>query len=887
MKKKHKIGVHVSAQQRGNYGVAAPHLVSVCAFDPGAFDEIPNQAIKIFRTHGVPDHKDGPGDFDRLRDDQLAPAAKWWWREHLEPIFRKIKEQYGDNVYFQPTNEINNRRILLYLDGMIEAADRDGYKLALLGDAGDSPELDEWKKHWLPWLKKHDGKGHIYVRHAYSGVNPDDGSGKPSVYLTKENGEPSDNNTARPFIEAELMRKNGIAMPMVITELGWLAGWNSVPPEWLRDLLRYNDLMMAHDNIVGSCLWNAGQWETAPNILAGRPLLELGWQLRKMQPKFFNPAEHVVGIEPTPSPPLTPVDPKPEPTPADPDPIDHEPPAISFEQAIIRAIELARPVVNEDAALYKRMKADGYPHLMTGETGLVYAGKDYIVQGAMGDGGDELLAYFVPHGEWDKVDHIVYSIEIDDNELPSDDDEDVEGPVTPEPPKVDSVWDYPQPDGYLYGIDVSRYQKVIDFSKINPKCRYVIAKATDGNTWVDPQYENNILGAQSLGLVTGAYHYFRPNNRDPRVQAAHFVSVWQARPTDFWVVDVEEEMKVDNDPLYDRRLQIFINHVVDKIGLKPIIYTSDYKFTKLTTNPSWAKIYPLWAAHYAPNRKNPLIPRPWVNWALWQITSSDYEMIGVRCDVNRFRGSAADLRLLAQSLKVEKPQPISVPKPVTPEYDIMKYMAPGKEPFGVPYEMWHSGGSQSNMQTQYDPDTGRHYHVKGDRHQGAEWEAFFVKNGTIYRTTDCSPGDGRMYTMYEDGKVGAPWCPAKMRIGQSFTRTAQIQWAKKDGTPLGPMQTVTDTITLVAFHPVLEGKNGVKAYNVIELAWDKGEHYFYGEVDDSKGNRVVAGLVAWGRQHNDPHTPGWSIISEVHSLGERINSKRQPVVVREAITHAA
>lgn len=301
MANKHKVGVHVSAQQRNNYGVSAPHLVSAVSFDPGAFDELPEQAIKIFRTHAVPNHKDAPGDFDQLRDDQLFDAAIWWWTEHLEPIYRPIKEKYGD-VYFQPTNEINSRRILLYLDGMIEAAERDGYKLALLGDAGDSPEWGEWYIHWLPWLKKHGGRGHIYSRHAYSGVNPDDGSGKPSVYLTKPDGTPSDNNTARPFDEAKAMMAAGIDMPMVITELGWLAGWNNLPSGWLTDLLRYNDLMLQHPNIVGSCVWNAGQWETAPNILSGKPLLDLGNQLSVMTPVFWNRGTVIEQPEPEPEP---------------------------------------------------------------------------------------------------------------------------------------------------------------------------------------------------------------------------------------------------------------------------------------------------------------------------------------------------------------------------------------------------------------------------------------------------------------------------------------------------------------------------------------------------------------------------------------------------------
>lgn len=300
----HKIGVHVSAQQRNNYGHSAPHLVAVTTFDSGAFDEVPAECIKIFRTHAIANHKDAPGDFDRRKDEELRGDGIWWWNTHLEPIYRKVREQYGENVYFQPTNEINNPRILLYLDGVIEAAEADGYRLALLGDAGDSPQLDLWLNQWLPWLKKHDNGKHIYVRHAYSGVNPGEGSAEPSRYLTIKANKitPSDNNTARPFIEATMMRDHGVKMPMVITELGWLAGWNNLPSEWLPDLLNYNALMMEHANIAGCCLWNAGQWETAPNILSGKPLLDLGNKLATMTPKFYDENELPAVVNPEPEP---------------------------------------------------------------------------------------------------------------------------------------------------------------------------------------------------------------------------------------------------------------------------------------------------------------------------------------------------------------------------------------------------------------------------------------------------------------------------------------------------------------------------------------------------------------------------------------------------------
>ena len=394
MAKKHKIGVHVNGAQRNNYGVAAPHLASVVSFDPGAFDEIPEQAIKIFRTHEVHDHKDAPGDFDRLKDHELIDAADHWWAI-LKARYAPIKEKY-ENVYFQVTNEINNARVIIYLRQMCRLAEKDGFKLALFGDAGGSPHLEDWVKEWLPFLKEVQGGGHIYSRHAYSGVTTE------STYLTKPDGSPSDSNTARPFIEADYMLKQGIYMPIVITELGWLAGHNALPSGWEGDLLRYNKLMMTHDNIVGSCLWNAGYWDQGinkKNVLSGKPLKDLGQMLSSMTPVFFDP-NAVTTQEPT------------NPEPADePEP---EPDKYDSFESMIEALAIKNQVIryNGNAALEKEILSAGFRQI-TNEFEAEWEGVRWVMQSAQSLETAELRTYMVQHGRWDEVEYHTHSVGAD------------------------------------------------------------------------------------------------------------------------------------------------------------------------------------------------------------------------------------------------------------------------------------------------------------------------------------------------------------------------------------------------------------------------------------------------------------------------------------------
>ena len=62
----------------------------------------------------------------------------------------------------------------------------------------------------------------------------------------------------------------------------------------------------------------------------------------------------------------------------------------------------------------------------------------------------------------------------------------------------------------LFGLDVSKYQGTLDWSKVKADgISYVIAKASLGLV-VDPEYAGKVAGARAAGLTIGAYHYLWP-----------------------------------------------------------------------------------------------------------------------------------------------------------------------------------------------------------------------------------------------------------------------------------------------------------------------------------------------------------------------------------------
>src|ERR671911_182326 len=125
------------------------------------------------------------------------------------------------------------------------------------------------------------------------------------------------------------------------------------------------------------------------------------------------------------------------------------------------------------------------------------------------------------------------------------------------------------------GADVSRHQGMIDWDKVKASGRldFVICKATEGTTWVDPQFARNWTRIKRIGALRGAYHFVRANS-DPVLQARHFVKTVKPTPTDVLVADVE---KLDGrTPAQVVEIAgKFLNEVHRLHGRKPVLYSSD------------------------------------------------------------------------------------------------------------------------------------------------------------------------------------------------------------------------------------------------------------------------------------------------------------------------
>ena len=122
------------------------------------------------------------------------------------------------------------------------------------------------------------------------------------------------------------------------------------------------------------------------------------------------------------------------------------------------------------------------------------------------------------------------------------------------------------------GIDVARYQGDIDWQTVSKeKILFVYIKATEGKTYTDPKFHQNIEGAQKAGLKVGAYHFFRMTS-GAREQFNHFYSQVGKYKLDLIpMIDVEKDDGKPKSQLQDS-LDVFIKLVTQKYGKKPMIY---------------------------------------------------------------------------------------------------------------------------------------------------------------------------------------------------------------------------------------------------------------------------------------------------------------------------
>ena len=189
------------------------------------------------------------------------------------------------------------------------------------------------------------------------------------------------------------------------------------------------------------------------------------------------------------------------------------------------------------------------------------------------------------------------------------------------------------------GIDISHYQSDINWDTLlKNNIAFIFIKATQGESYTDPQFSAHAIAASAKSIPFGYYHFFTPN-KDPLKQAQHFLKTIESQQASLRpVVDIEVLNNETSEKLVSG-LKQWIRVVERALGCEVIIYTGDnFWHTYLATDFAGKT---LWLAEYrdfAPDDK----------WLIWQRSQSG-RLVGLqgRVDLDELRHQTLGLEVLS------------------------------------------------------------------------------------------------------------------------------------------------------------------------------------------------------------------------------------------------
>ena len=206
-------------------------------------------------------------------------------------------------------------------------------------------------------------------------------------------------------------------------------------------------------------------------------------------------------------------------------------------------------------------------------------------------------------------------------------------------------------DYSIHGIDVSHYQKHIDWKSVATQgIHFAFIKATEGETYRDSLFCKNWMEIKEAGIKRGAYHFFRPTV-PAEAQVRNFIEWIELGHGDLApVLDVEVTDGVSEEALREG-VKTWLHLVESTYKIKPVIYTNQKFFNRYLAGHFQG--YPVWIARYNSLFKPDL--EAGHEWKFWQYGNRGrLEGINGNVDFNVFRGTYEEL----ETLCLNRPEPL-------------------------------------------------------------------------------------------------------------------------------------------------------------------------------------------------------------------------------------
>ncbi len=199
-----------------------------------------------------------------------------------------------------------------------------------------------------------------------------------------------------------------------------------------------------------------------------------------------------------------------------------------------------------------------------------------------------------------------------------------------------------------HGVDVSKYNgNAVEEIDAADSLYFIICKATEGVTLVDPSLRSNWKLIRDKKMILGAYHFYHTDD-DPTAQAQFYCSTVDAQgKLDITpIVDIEQGSLTPNQATNTNQLQsnllIYLNVIEKHYKRIPMIYTGEAFAQQFLNNPVFAK-YPLWLAEYSGKAK-PILPDTWkaTGYKIWQ-KRANFDINSTPTDYDVYFGKLSEL----------------------------------------------------------------------------------------------------------------------------------------------------------------------------------------------------------------------------------------------------
>ena len=151
------------------------------------------------------------------------------------------------------------------------------------------------------------------------------------------------------------------------------------------------------------------------------------------------------------------------------------------------------------------------------------------------------------------------------------------------------------------GIDVSAYQKIIDWETVAKSKKFVIIRAGYGKGIIDKYWESNYKGAKAAGLKVGAYwHSYAKSKEDAKQEARGFVKALKGKQLEWPVY-----YNIDESSIFNKNIQNDIAKLFCKIMEVNKYYCGIYSRANYLLsyfNSDIRTKYTIWVSYYGSHK---------------------------------------------------------------------------------------------------------------------------------------------------------------------------------------------------------------------------------------------------------------------------------------------